>query len=383
MTMPTSGPRRLSLPNFPVYNTKRVRLKKGECCGLTDHGGSGPRGAVLEYDPSVGLKPVVALSFSPRTRPEEVIACLTADLKKPPQSWCYDIASPPDGPNSCSKGDGNGVPGVDGNALSTRFGFPVQVINDFGANGYAVIDGFAPRDLITLQKGRMPPGVPAWDFYNIWYGPGSGCGLGHGKGEVNQVEGSHIPVAIRNLRRQREFLDYLHARRGRRSMPTYDEILCGNGVVEMFLSFTSQKKSPIGIPVTLKHLKENSADPEVQSAKPIIITENALSNKPNRACELTVSMFMQFMGIFGQTAASLIIPRDAAGAIYIFGGIIPAMAKHRDFLLRFRAAYTDSFCDTPLTKDQQWLRSIPIYIVREPYMQSMRGAALYAAQMEV
>ncbi len=69
-------------------------------------------------------------------------------------------------------------------------------------------------------------------------------------------------------------------------MPTYDEILCGNGVVEMFLSFTSQKKSPIGIPVTLKHLKENSADPEVQSAKPIIITENALSNKPNRAASL-------------------------------------------------------------------------------------------------
>jgi glucokinase len=199
-------------------------------------------------------------------------------------------------------------------ALSTQLGgAPVDLINDFAAVGYGVID-LKPRDWHQVGVGSPVQGKPI-----AILGPGTGLGvctlvpIGAGY-QVLEGEGGHVdfaPVDPQEI----AVLEILTSRFGRVSA---ERLLSGAGIVNIYCALAQLAGKP------------------VQYDNPAAITDAALQGVDS----LSVKSLSMFCRVLGSVAGSFCLALGAKGGVYIAGGIVPRFIdflEQSDFRHRFEA----------------------------------------------
>ena len=189
---------------------------------------------------------------------------------------------------------------IDRRRTAERLGLAaIEVINDFAAVGYAV-SALRPEDWRQLGGGEALADHPIAIF-----GPGTGLGVcsvvpAGGRWQVISGEGGHVDFApVDDV--EIEVLRVLRARFGRVS---YERLLCGAGIVNIFGA--------------LAELDGKPAELDTAAA----ITGAALAGGHDLA-ERTLDLFF---AVLGSVAGNLALTLGAHGGVYIAGGIVPRLA---------------------------------------------------------
>jgi len=190
---------------------------------------------------------------------------------------------------------------------------------------------------------------------------GAGTGLGQAilvwqndHYEVLSTEGGHADFAPVN-EVQVDLWRTLSARYGHVS---YERLLSGQGVVDIFHFLAAARKPSSGLLMAL----QEAADPAA------VIAEFGLSLRDSVAQE-TLNLFVC---IYAQQAGNLALTTLAEGGVYIAGGIAPKLIqllKAGGFMDAFRAK----------GRYQAWLSSVPVAVVMNPKV-GLLGAVLAACR---
>ena len=214
----------------------------------------------------------------------------------------------------------------------------LQVINDFAANGWAVLD-VAPAELLQVgEKALAPDRVGSFAAL----GPGTGLGVGavmrdsDGQVRVVETEGGHVDFAPVS-EEEDAILIALRKRFGRVS---YERLICGAGLVNLFQVVTGNDRA----------------------IAPEEITTRALAG--DAEAQLAVDHFCNILGSF---AGNVALMHGAWNGIFLSGCMLRSMA---DTLLngKFRSRFETKgrFSNT--------VAQIPTLLVLDP-MLGLRGSA--------
>ncbi|MFQ5677584.1 MAG: glucokinase [bacterium] len=152
--------------------------------------------------------------------------------------------------------------------------------------------------------------------------PGTGLGQAFlissaGKSQAYPTECGHIDFAA-TTDLEIELLQYLRRKYGRAS---YERILCGPGLVNLYEFFKESKQAPE--PPALKERLQNE-DPAT------VISSAGQAGE----FEICVEALNMFVSILGTLAGNLVFSFLATGGVYLGGGIAPKMlAKLAEGLL--------------------------------------------------
>ncbi len=252
---------------------------------------------------------------------------------------------------------------LDSNRLQQQLNISqVNLINDFAANSYGVLD-LEPSEIYTLQQGKKQENTPIAVI-------GAGTGLGQGflipQGDKYQVfasEGGHTDFAPRN-NLEIQLLQYLQTKINSEHI-SVERVVSGQGIVSIyqFLRDTkfSEESSVIGQKI---QTWETESDSDIDPAA--VIAQGATEDK-DILCTKTMSMFIELYGAETGNLALKILPY---GGIYIAGGIA---AKNLSIMKK--AEFINGFSQKGRMK--KILDNIPIYVVLNPEL-GVRGAILYA-----
>ena len=228
----------------------------------------------------------------------------------------------------------------------------VELVNDFGAIGYA-IPALAPEELLCLQAGRPHPHGARGVL-------GAGTGLGMvfmiwtGKGyQVVPSEGGKVDFAPINEVQDRLWRYLRH----RVERVGYESVLSGRGMerIYAFLSEADTQRTRTG--------GGPAQDTPLAAAE---ITARALDGSDPRALS-TINLFLE---IYGAAAGNFALTLLSHGGLYIAGGIAPRLAS-----LFGQSAFMDAFCAKG--KFAELLRTIPVHVVMSPDV-GLRGAVANA-----
>lgn len=229
----------------------------------------------------------------------------------------------------------------------------VRLINDFAAIGYG-LDALCASEMEILQTGAARPQAPRALL-------GAGTGLGQAilvwqndHYEVLGTEGGHADFAPVNDA-QIELWRALSAKYGHVS---YERLLSGQGLVDMFQFFAAARPPSAGLLSALR----DAADPAAT------IAEFGLGQRDPVAQEV----LGEFACIYGQQAGNLALTTLAEGGVYIAGGIAPKLIQ----LLK-----AGGFMQGFLAKGRyrEWLSSLPVAVVMNPKA-GLLGAGLAAGR---
>jgi len=242
---------------------------------------------------------------------------------------------------------------IETRAMERELGIPrVRLINDFQAVAF-VVETLLPQELIPLQAGERQAGAPCAVI-------GAGTGLGQallvwqdGHYEAVATEGGHVDFAPTDDL-QIEVLRYLRGRYGRVS---YERILSGPGLVNLYSFFSSRDRSAdagslLGAP-----------------EPPAAITAAALQDSDPAA----VAALHLFVKVYGAYAGNVALAYRADGGVFIAGGIAPKILP----ALR-NGAFIRAFADKG--RMSALLGHIPVYVVTDEKA-GLRGAALVASRL--
>ena len=238
----------------------------------------------------------------------------------------------------------------------------VNLINDFAANSYGVLD-LEPSEIYTLQQGQKQDNTPIAVI-------GAGTGLGQGflipQGDKYQVfasEGGHTDFAPRN-NLEIQLLQYLKTKINSEHI-SVERVVSGQGIVSIyqFLRDTNFSKESSVIGQKIKTW-ETESDSDIDPAA--VIAQGA-TEEHDIICTKTMSLFMELYGAETGNLALKILPY---GGIYIAGGIA---AKNLDIMKK--AEFINGFREKG--RMNKLLNNIPIYVVLNPEL-GVRGAILYA-----
>lgn len=235
---------------------------------------------------------------------------------------------------------------LDVKELKDRFKFDTCIfLNDFEAAAWGL---FAVQSDSLIQIGGKEPDP---------VGPkallGAGTGLGEAilikcmeKWHVIRTEGGHSSFSPRT----QEEIDLLIYLRKRFDHVSFERILSGSGIVEIYRFLLEQNKINM----------EN--DDEIKVQNPADITELAV-----KGYELALKTMDIFCRVYGEEASNLALKCLSIGGVYISGGIVlhmlPIFLKSH-----FRTAFEDK------GRMSSILKNIPVFIVNEPYLGLLGGA---------
>jgi glucokinase len=227
----------------------------------------------------------------------------------------------------------------------------ISLINDVEASAYGILE-LKEKDFFVLHQGEKEKGNQA--FISIGTGLGESCLFWDGKNFTPfATEGGHADFAARNSL-EIELFHYVKEKYGHVS---YERILSGYGIVDLYLFFTERKKMP---------KVENSLIEGKKEIFPSLITTLALEKKSS-TCEKVVDLFLS---ILGAEAGNLALKMMAKGGVVLGGGIIPkilALLREEIFLENFLAKGRFS----------SLLKTFPIKVVLEEKV-ALYGAFAYA-----
>ncbi|GAB4218266.1 MAG: glucokinase [Synechococcales cyanobacterium] len=233
---------------------------------------------------------------------------------------------------------------VSGSQISAALGqIPVQLINDFAAVGYGLVQ-LPDHDLHMLQPGIPQPQAPIAFL-------GAGTGLGEGFAiwqqdhyRVYASEGGHCDFAPRGELEYR-LLQFLQQRFTRVSV---ERVVSGMGLRHIY-DFLAQDFP-------------DHYNPDIDTAE---ISRGALQHR-DPLSEKTLQLFIHAYGAEAGNLALKTLPR---GGLYIAGGIAPKVLPLFESY-RFLDAFLDKGRMSPL------LQEIPVSVVLNAQV-GLLGAAFY------
>jgi glucokinase len=192
---------------------------------------------------------------------------------------------------------------VDAAELSARLGFAdVRLINDFEAVAWA-LPRLASSDLRQIGGGEPKPRAPM-----VVVGPGTGLGVAayvpsEPRPIVLRSEGGHATVPSGSLRED-AIIESLRRQFGHVSA---ERVLSGGGLENLYKAIAAIESAPVP--------KRNAA----------AILEAAVSE----TCATSLAALETFCALLGEIAGNLALTFEAAGGVFIAGGITPHL---RDYL---------------------------------------------------
>ncbi|MCE8022382.1 glucokinase [Halomonas sp. MCCC 1A11036] len=215
----------------------------------------------------------------------------------------------------------------------------LKVINDFTAQALGV-PHLTPGELVEVQ-----PGVARDHATCLVIGPGTGLGVagifpGRHAWIPLPTEGGHVTFAPTDEREQ-NLLRHFRNRYGRVSV---ERILCGQGLLDLYLAHCSLK----------------GANPACQT--PAEVTAAATGGDG-----IARDTLLRFLKILGDVSGDAALTMGAQGGVYLCGGILPRLL---DWLpqSRFVEAFTDK------GRMSGYTRTIPVRVVIAPWP-GLLGAA--------
>ena len=244
---------------------------------------------------------------------------------------------------------------LDAGQLAQRHRFrQVWLINDLVATALGVTL-LEPGDLHPLNPGTPRPGA-----VRAVLAPGTGLGEaflvpGEDGWQPYPSEGGHASFAPRN----REQLDLLAHLLALQDHVAVEQVCSGLAIPDLF-DFLADRIAP---PAWLLDELAATAD-----RTPVIVRAALAALDGGPACETAVRTLRLFADILADEAANLVLKTMALGGLFIGGGLAPRLLPFLaapSFLAMFaRGGYRD------------WLRAVPIQVVRNPQA-ALLGAAAY------
>ncbi|MCE8003514.1 glucokinase [Billgrantia ethanolica] len=215
----------------------------------------------------------------------------------------------------------------------------LKVINDFTAQALGV-PHLAPEELVEVQ-----PGVARKHATCLVIGPGTGLGVagifpGRHAWIPLPTEGGHVTYAPTDEREQ-NLLRHFRNRYGRVSV---ERILCGQGLLDLYLAHCSLK----------------GANPSCQT--PPEVTAAATGGDA-----IARDTLLRFLKILGDVCGDAALTMGARGGVYLCGGILPRLL---DWLPQSR--FVEAF--TAKGRMSDYNRAIPVRVVTAPWP-GLLGAA--------
>ncbi|XKH61561.1 glucokinase [Halomonas sediminis] len=214
-----------------------------------------------------------------------------------------------------------------------------KTINDFTAQALGV-PHVAGSDLVDVQLGEAAPHAA-----RLVIGPGTGLGVaglypGRHAWIPLPTEGGHVSFAPTDEREQ-DLLRHFRNRYGRVSV---ERILCGQGLLDLYLAHCSLKGAPS------------------RHASPAEVTQAAADGDP-----VARDTLLRFLKILGDVCGDAALTMGARGGVALCGGILPRLLEwlpESRFLEAFNAKGRMS----------AYTRTIPIQVVTAPWT-GLLGAA--------
>ncbi len=346
-----------------------------------DLGGTNTTLALLKYNPGDGREieekknPFIIL-YKKRWSTQKIddfalpFSSILEEVKKDdpsllPSACCLSAAGPVKD-NRCNLTNASWT--VDGNDLSARFQFPVQVINDFSALSYSLplldISDLQQISPISHTDGSQPTPQRAT---RAVIGAGTGMGFGflmeeRGKYIAGQSEGGHIDFAAFDEETW-EFARFNAKRLG--VHPGSEPCISGRGIASIFEFFLEQGK----LNCNDGRVREIQEVP--REKKPALISKYA---REHEGCANVMRFFVKLYGKYAGNASLILLPY---GGLFLAGGIV---SKNEAFFLE-ESTFMRYFEENYNPRMKPILKGIPVYIIRE-YETSLFGAA-HAAHLSI
>ncbi|RTR07141.1 glucokinase [Halomonas nitroreducens] len=214
-----------------------------------------------------------------------------------------------------------------------------KVINDFMAQALGV-PHVAEEELVSLQAGEAAPHAA-----RLVIGPGTGLGVagvfpGRHAWIPLPTEGGHVTFAPTDEREQ-NLLRHFRNRYGRISV---ERLLCGQGLLDLYLAHCSLKGAP------------------PRHATPAEVTEAAGSGDG-----VARDTLLRFLKILGDVSGDAALTLGARGGVYLCGGILPRLL---DWLPESR--FLEAFAAKG--RMSAYTGHIPVQVVTAPWT-GLLGAA--------
>mmetsp|Transcript_23127 Transcript_23127/g.21023 ORF Transcript_23127/g.21023 Transcript_23127/m.21023 type:complete len:409 (-) Transcript_23127:71-1297(-) len=283
-----------------------------------------------------------------------------AYVSKPPRTACIAVAGPVVD-NQVRFTNRGWV--LDGEIISETLGIQtVKLINDFVANGYALLTLNEETECKVLQKAPKQPNAPIACI-------GAGTGLGecfltpdsNGVYSCFPSEGGHACFAPRNDL-EFELLKYLKVKFSQKHRVSVERIASGGGLVNIYEYLATIHPDRVD-----PHIHEQFITAGDKRAAVI-----AKNRNNNELCQKTMEIFVTAYGSEAGVAALKWLP---FGGLYLTGGITP---KNIDLLTDKDGPFLSAFLDKGRVSGM--LCSIPIYAVMTEDL-GVRGAHLLAFRL--
>jgi len=273
---------------------------------------------------------------------------------------------------------------IDAVEVEELFGFPVILINDFGAISYAIplLDAEDSSQIVKLPHcdGSIPPAPQ--EGLALVVGAGTGLGVGFllkqkdGRCLAFPSEGGHSGLNCWDE------LSHAYHRwlSDRLSYPPGAELAAsGTGIASIFSFLCSPEfdiamAKPYDVPTPLQPREKSSVDAAIlalpEQNRP---EEIAKAIHKSFRCALTMDLFVRFYAAKVSDLASVFLP---SGGIYLAGGI---SSKLEAFLVenhRFMSSFERNYAPHM----RKFLAELPVMLVRD-YSISLLGAANAAVQL--
>jgi glucokinase len=268
-----------------------------------DIGGTNAR--LAYFQPQNGhLRLVFERVFPSREHSElgEIVTRFLSDSGSRPEAACFGIA----GPVRNGRVETSNLPWViEQSRLAQQIQTPATLlINDLEATAWG-IGALADSDLVPLNR---PSGPAIGNQAVIAAGTGLGQAGLFWDGKHHQVfacEGGHADFAPRG-ELQIELLRFLESRFGHVS---YERILSGPGLVNVYEFFRDQRREPES-PAVAEAMKRDAA---------AAISQAALSGTD----PLAEKVLDLWVSVYGAESGNLALKTMAAGGVFLAGGIAP------------------------------------------------------------
>lgn len=256
--------------------------------------------------------------------------------------------------------------GIDGPAITAKFGLPARLINDFTAIslGVVLLDPSKPSQLAVLPHPDGSRPAPT-DGVRLIVGAGTGLGVGYVVQEGERVEafaseGGHITLPVFD-EESRVFQRWLEFKGD--FVPGSEAGVSGMGIANLFSFFC--EREPGKLPERAAQILEA---PEAE--RPALISAS-VSIDP--IADRTMDTFIK---LYARVAADLVAAFIPKGGLYLAGGIASKnearFLEGSTFMTMFERSYREHI--------KGILHSTPVMIVKD-YSISLYGAAHAALRL--
>ena len=333
-----------------------------------DIGGTNTTVALMELlDGSINLRMKQGFSSQSISGLEEAIdQAMPQFLKEIGQAHiagaCFTAAGPVNH-NVCSLTNVSWT--IDGNALSTRLGFPVYVINDLSGicYGLPLLDVSAKTQILALEHpdGTLPQAqeLKAGTEVRAVVAPGTGLGIGyliHDRGNYLALpsESGHIDWGAFSPE-TREIQSWLHHKLGKNPGP--EQVISGIGLANLF-----------DFMVEVRQVEQSEAIKEIlagpRSNRGALISQYSHTDA---TCGRIMELFVEIMARFCSSVALWMLPK---AGLYIAGGI---PGKNQDWFVKDHH-FMKLFLQNYLKGMENQLVQVPVYLALD-YGINLFGAA--------